>query len=209
MIAAVEAAIRHDVVIGAHVGYADRKNFGRLDVDMGYEDLFNLITLQLQDLKTVVESNGATLRYVKPHGALYHRVGNDQVQARALTDAIADFDNSLEVLIPNTEIIRDALSSRNLSYTHEFFADRAYLPSGTLAPRSMPHSLLEDADVIAARVLHWLDTGMVIDTEGNPLIVEADSICLHGDTANAVESAAKIHESLTDNGVAITSWLTN
>ncbi len=205
---AVRAAIEHDVVIGAHIGYADRENFGRFDVDMGYQELYDLATLQLRDLKTIVDSAGAHMKYVKPHGALYHRVGNDPEQARAVATAIADFDDSLDVLVPNTSIIKDALTAKNLSFTHEFFADRAYLPTGTLAPRSMPHSLLEDADVIADRVLHWLETGTVIDSEGSSLVVEADSICLHGDTAGAIESAAKIHESLVANGVAIASWLT-
>lgn len=205
---AVSAAVSHGVVIGAHVGYADRDNFGRIDVELSYRELYDLTALQLHELKSIVDIEAAAIAYVKPHGALYHRVGSDKEQARAMVDAVADFDSSLEVLVPNTAIIKDALTSRNVSFAHEFFADRAYLPNGTLAPRSMPNSLLEDAEVIATRVLLWLETGTVIDTEGNSLIVEAESICLHGDTAGAIESAARIHESLVNNGVIISSWMT-
>lgn len=209
MLTAVRAAVEHDVVIGAHVGYSDRVNFGRVDVEMSYLDLYELIAMQLRDLQAVVDVEGTSIKYVKPHGALYHRVGTDAVQAQALADAIADFDSTLHVLVPNTSVIKDALNKRGLTFTHEFFADRAYLPSGTLAPRSMPGSLLENAHEIAQRVLRWLETGTVVATDGNPLPVRAESICLHGDTVGAIESAKEIHASLLDSGVKVSSWLTH
>ena len=162
---------------------------------------------QLKDLKSVVDENGATLRYVKPHGALYHRIGSDAQQAKAVTYAIADFDDALDVLIPDTQIIKDACAQRNLKFTHEFFADRAYLPSGQLAPRSMPDSVLHDSPAIAQRVLTWLETGHVVGTDGSQVRVDARSICLHGDTPDAVESAREIKRALLTAGYAIKSWM--
>lgn len=204
---AVKAALANDVAIGAHIGYADRENFGRFEVEMDYQSLYDLAMKQLKDLKSVVDENGATLRYVKPHGALYHRIGSDAQQAKAVTDAIADFDDALDVLIPDTQIIKDACAQRNLKFTHEFFADRAYLPSGQLAPRSMPDSVLHDSPAIAQRVLTWLETGHVVGTDGSQVRVDARSICLHGDTPDAVESAREIKQALLTAGYAIKSWM--
>lgn len=204
---AVKAAIENDVVIGAHIGYADRENFGRIEVDMEYQELYDLATKQLRALKEVIDEEGGTLRYVKPHGALYHRVGSDSEQARAVTQAISDFDSSLDVLIPDTDIIKDACAQHGLSYTHEFFADRAYLPTGQLAPRTMAHSVLEDPKEIASRVLTWLETGHVAGTDGSQVRVDAKSICLHGDTQDAVDSAREIRRVLLAAGYDIKSWM--
>lgn len=204
---AVKAAIANDVVIGAHIGYADRENFGRIEVDMEYQELYDLATKQLKALKAVVDDEGGELRYVKPHGALYHRIGSDSEQARAVTNAIADFDSSLDVLIPDTDIIKTACDHRGLVYTHEFFADRAYLPTGQLAPRTMENSVLNDSKAIASRVITWLETGHVTGTDGSQVRVDAKSICLHGDTQDAVDSAREIRQALIAAGYDIKSWM--
>lgn len=204
---AVQAALDNNVAIGAHIGYADRENFGRIEVEMEYQELYNLAIKQLQDLKLVADEAGATLRYVKPHGALYHRIGSDSEQARAVTDAISDFDSSLDVLIPDADIIKSACAQRSLAYTHEFFADRAYLPTGQLAPRTMENSVLSDSKAIAERVLGWLATGHVISTDGSQVRVDAKSICLHGDTQDAVDSAREIRQALVAAGYDIKSWM--
>lgn len=204
---AVQAAISHGVVMGAHVGYEDRENFGRNEVEISYEDLHKSVTEQITDLKDVINEFGGQLKYVKPHGALYHRIGSDQLQAQAVVDAIGEIDPTLNVLIPDTELIKSVVSKAGLTYVHEFFADRAYLPTGTLAPRSQPNSVLQDNQVVAARVVGWLDEGTILGTDGTQVVVKADSICLHGDTPGAVASAATIFERLTDSGYQIKSWL--
>jgi 5-oxoprolinase (ATP-hydrolysing) subunit A len=204
---AVEAAIRHEVVIGAHVGYDDRENFGRIDVDMEYDQLRKLTFDQIHDLLDVVEKAGAEMKYVKPHGALYHRIGNDSEQAAAVIDAIADFNSKWDILGPDTQVVKSAASRVGLKVVHEFFADRAYLPVGTLVPRTFADSVFHDAELISQRVLNWLSDGGVQASDGSTIQIDAKSICLHGDTPGAVTSAASIHKRCTAAGYAIKSWL--
>lgn len=207
MTKAVQAAIKHDVVIGAHVGYDDRDNFGRFDVEMEYDSLRKLTFDQIHDLLDIVSTHGATMRYVKPHGALYHRIGRDAEQAAAVVDAIAEIDTGLHVLVPDTEVIKAAAKKVGLTVIHEFFADRAYLPEGTLVPRSIPDSVLHDADEISERVLNWLETGMIAASDGADISVDANSICLHGDTPGAVASAESIYQRCKSAGYEIKSWM--
>jgi UPF0271 protein len=207
MTKAVQAAIKHDVVIGAHVGYEDRENFGRFDVEMEYDALRKLTFDQIHDLLDIVNAAGATMKYVKPHGALYHRIGNDPEQAAAVVDAIAEINPELHVLVPDTEIIKSTASKAGLTVIHEFFADRAYLPAGTLVPRTVADSVLHDAEQISERVLGWLEHGSIAASDGTQISVDAKSICLHGDTPGAVESAASIYNRCKSAGYEIKSWM--
>ena len=204
---AVAAAIKHDVVIGAHVGYEDRENFGRYDVEMDYDSLRKLTFDQIHDLLDIVSKSNADMKYVKPHGALYHRIGNDAEQAAAVVDAIAEIDSSLDILVPDTEIIKAAAVSAGLTVVHEFFADRAYLPTGTLVPRTVADSVLHDSDEISERVIEWLAGGQISANDGSRILVSAQSICLHGDTPGAVASAASIYDRCKVAGYEIQSWL--
>jgi len=204
---AVAAAIKHDVVIGAHVGYEDRENFGRYDVQMDYDSLRKLTFYQIHDLLDIVAKSNAEMKYVKPHGALYHRIGNDAEQAAAVVDAIAEIDSSLDILVPDTEIIKVSAVSAGLTVVHEFFADRAYLPTGTLVPRTVADSVLHDSDEISERVIEWLAGGQMSANDGSRMLVSAQSICLHGDTPGAVASAASIYDRCKVAGYEIQSWL--
>jgi UPF0271 protein len=204
---AVAAAIRHDVVIGAHVGYEDRENFGRIDVEVDYEKLRKSTFDQIHDLLDIAGSAGGQVKYVKPHGALYHRIGHDSEQAAAVVAAIAEIDTSLHVLVADTDVIKSAAAGAGLTVVHEFFADRAYLPVGTLVPRSIAGSVLHNSQVISDRVLEWLEFGAIAANDGSRISVNAASICLHGDTPGAVESAAAIYDNCKAAGFEIKSWL--
>lgn len=203
---AVRAAVRNGVVIGAQVGYPDRVNFGRVDVDAPFAQLYDIVMRQLRDLQYYIDMEGAHLRYVKPHGALYHRVGRDSEQARALVEAVADFNPSLDLLVPDTEPIATAASLRFLRTVHEFFADRAYLTDGTLAPRTDEGSVLEDPAEVAQRALRWLETGHVATVDGNDITVRAQSICVHGDTPGAVAVARAVRGALIGAGHTVEPW---
>ena len=206
---AVAAAVRNGVVIGAHVGYEDRENFGRIEVEMDYGSLRKLTFDQIHDLLDVVNQANAELKYVKPHGALYHRMGNDPEQAAAVVDAVAEINPELHILVPDTEIIKSAAATAGLTVVHEFFADRAYLPVGTLVPRTVADSVLHEADAISERVLEWLAGGEIAANDGTRISITAQSICLHGDTPGAVESAASIYQRCQSAGYEIRSWLAN
>jgi UPF0271 protein len=204
---AVAAAVRNNVVIGAHVGYEDRENFGRIDVEMDYDSLRKLTFDQIHDLLDVVNQANAEMKYVKPHGALYHRMGNDPEQAAAVIDAVAEINPELHILVPDTEIIKSAATKAGLTIVHEFFADRAYLPVGTLVPRTVADSVLHEADEISDRVLEWLAGGEIAANDGTRISVNAKSICIHGDTPGAVASAASIYDRCKSAGYEIKSWL--
>lgn len=204
---AVRAALRNTVVIGAHVGYPDRTNFGRLDRDYEYPQLYDVVMRQLRDLQYYVDMEGGQTRYVKPHGALYHAVGRDEEQARALVDAVSDFNPGLDLMVPDTPVITTAASLRFLRTVHEFFADRAYLPEGTLAPRGQEGAVLDDPDQVAGRVLEWLETGEVVATDGQRIAVRAQSVCVHGDTPGALATTRAIRAAMAAAGHAVASWL--
>lgn len=204
---AVRAAMRHNVSIGAHVGYDDRENFGRSPVEIDHKSLYALVMTQLRDLQAIIDEEGGQMRYVKPHGALYHRIAVDSDQARAVMDAIADFNPNLDVLIPDTPVAKSAAALRFLRTAHEFFADRAYLPDGQLAPRSLPGAVIHDTIAIVERMRRWVNTGEVIAIEGSVIQISAQSICVHGDTPGAVQATAAIHESLLMHGFDVKSWM--
>ena len=204
---AVRAAMRNGVSIGAHPGYPDRANFGRIEHDIDYKTLYDIVMRQLRDLQFIIDSEGGQMRYVKPHGALWHRIGKDSEQAQAVVDAVADFNPRLDMMIPDTAIVHDALARRFLRPVHEFFADRAYQADGTLAPRGMDGAVIDDTPTMVARVLEWLRTRTVTAIDGTPTDVRATSICLHGDTPGAVANAAAIHSAVTAAGYRIASWL--
>ena len=176
---------------------------------MDYDSLRKLTFDQIHDLLDIVGTQGATMKYVKPHGALYHRIGNDPEQAAAVIDAIAEINPELHVLVPDTEIIKSTAANAGLTVIHEFFADRAYLPEGTLVPRSIPDSVLHDADQISERVLSWLEHGNIAASDGSQISVDAKSICLHGDTPGAVASAESIYQRCKSAGYEIKSWMDN
>lgn len=203
---AVRTAVTHHVVIGAHIGYDDRPNFGRIAVDISYADLRTSVDRQLADLLEICNEHDGRMRYVKPHGALYHRVGSDADQARAVVDSVASFDTDLHLLVPNTDTIKDIAATAGLECRFEYFADRGYNADGTLVDRRLPGAMLGDVNEIVDRALRWLDTGLVRCIEGHDIRVEAQSICLHGDEPEAVESARALRAACDAHGYAVASW---
>lgn len=203
---AIQTAVSTGVTIGAHVGYADRENFGRLPVDIAPEALYRSVSEQIGLLVSLAAEQGASVRYVKPHGALYHRIGTDEQQADAVVAAVADVDADLHLLVPNAEVINDAAARRGLACRYEYFADRGYNPDGTLVDRRLPGAMLTDPAVIVERALRWLSTGVVQCVDGTDVRVEAQSICLHGDEPEAIASARALRTACDTHGYAVRSW---
>ena len=206
MDAALALAQAHAVTIGAHVGYEDRAGFGRVPMDVDRETLTNSITRQIRTLQTRAEVFGLTVRYVKPHGALYHRVASDPEQGRALVDAVRRAGDALELLVAQSRVL-EALAVPNVC-RHEFFADRGYRADGTLVPRGESGAGLDDTGAIVARTLRWVREGVVEAVEGHDVRITADSICVHGDNPKAVETARALSAGLTASGVRVRSWMT-
>jgi UPF0271 protein len=197
---AVEVAVAHDVTIGAHVGYPDLQGFGRRRMDMAPQELTDAVIYQIGALSGIARVAGTEVRYVKPHGALYNTVVESTAQARAVVTAIVEIDPSLSVMgLPSSRLLTLAADA-GLRTIDEAFVDRAYLPDGSLAPRSMDGAVLHDVDAIVARVVRMVTEGVVEAIDGSVLSLRPDSYCIHGDSPGAVAMGRRLKESLVERG---------
>ncbi len=199
----VAAAQARSVVIGAQVGYRDLAGFGRRFIDMEPRELTAEVIYQIGALDGLARSVGTSVRYVKPHGALYNTVVTHQQQAAAVVAAVVAFDRTLPVVgLPGSEFL--AVADRaGLRVITEAFADRAYTATGTLVPRGEPGAVLHDPTQVADRVLALLETGEVRAITGQVVPVAAESICIHGDSPDAVRMAGAVRRRLTEAGVTL------
>jgi 5-oxoprolinase (ATP-hydrolysing) subunit A len=196
-------AVRHDVAIGAQVGYRDLPGFGRRFIDIEPEALTQDVIYQIAALDGFARVAGSRVRYVKPHGALYNAIVHHEEQAAAVVQALVDYDSSLPVLgLPGSVWLRQA-EAAGLTVVQEAFADRAYTPQGTLVSRRLPGSVLHEGKEIAQRCVAMATGGSIADVEGGELQIAPGSICVHGDTPGAVEIAQRVRDALTEAGVTI------
>jgi UPF0271 protein len=201
-----EEAVRNGVAIGAQVAYNDLAGFGRRFIDVEPRALTDDIVYQLGALDGFARAAGSKVSYLKPHGALYNAIVHHEEQADAVIDAVLHYDRDLPVLgLPGSAWLRKA-EKAGLTTVHEAFADRAYTPEGTLVPRREPGAVLHDADQIAARCVAMAHGDPITDVTGNPLTLEPDSICVHGDTEGAVEIARSVHRALLGADVTIAAF---
>ncbi|MEO8827498.1 5-oxoprolinase subunit PxpA [Lapillicoccus sp.] len=200
-------AAERGVVIGAQVGYRDLPGFGRRFIDIEPDALTQDVIYQIGALQAFAAVAGSRVAYVKPHGALYNAIVHHEEQAAAVVAAILDYDASLPVLgLPGSAWLRRAKEA-GLSTVPEAFADRAYTPKGTLVSRRLPGAVLEDAEEIAQRCVAIATGEPINDVEGGSLTVMAGSICVHGDTAGAVEIARSVKAALAAAGVTVASFV--
>lgn len=199
---AVERAARFGVAVGAHPSYDDRGNFGRVRRDPAPDDLRASVAAQLAALAAA----GADIRYVKPHGALYHAVIDDAGQARAVVAAVADLSSRLGRPLPVLGMdgaIAEAAASAGLPFVREAFLDRGYTASGALVPRGEPGALVDDPDVVAERAVRLVRDREVEAVDGSRIAVAAASLCLHGDTPSAVAMARAVRATLDAAGAQV------
>ncbi|MBO9679275.1 MAG: LamB/YcsF family protein [Acidovorax sp.] len=200
-----EAAAR-GVVVGAHVAYRDLVGFGRRNMDVESSDLVADVIYQIGALQGLARAAGTTVRYVKPHGALYNTIAHDERQARDVIAAIRAVDPGLAlVALAGSPLIGWARSA-GLRVVAEAFADRAYTPAGALVSRREKGAVLHDAQRIAERMLRLVREGAVEAIDGSTVRIEADSICVHGDSPDAVAIARRLRERFEQEGVAIASF---
>jgi UPF0271 protein len=197
------AAAERGVVIGAQVGYRDLAGFGRRRIDIDPDDLAADVLYQIGALDACARAAGTGVRYVKPHGALYNTAADDRVQAEAVAAAVAAFDRSLPLLALPGSALADAAHATGLPFVPEAFADRAYLPTGRLVPRSEPGAVVQDPYEVVARAAAFALHHRVTTTDGTVVPVEARSLCVHGDTPGAVYLAGEIRRTLVDAGMTL------
>ncbi len=205
MHAAVCAAKEHSVAVGAHPSFFDRENFGRKELKVSNEEVFDAVAYQLGIFQAVASAVGMRPNHVKPHGALYNMAVRDKKLADAIARAITSVDPKLILFAPdNTELAR-AGEAHGLQIAREVFADRNYLNDGWLVPRTRPDALLRDPKEAAQRVLRMLREGKVRSVEGRDVDVRGETICVHGDTPGAVEFARELRAQLEHEGVRISA----
>lgn len=205
MHAAVAAANKHAVAVGAHPSFFDRENFGRKELRVSNQEVFDAVVYQLGVFQAIASAVGLQPNHVKPHGALYNMAVRDDKLADAIARAIESVDPKLILFAPdNTELAR-AGEARGLQVAREIFADRNYLNDGWLVPRTRPDALLHDPKEAAERVLRMLREGKVRSVEGRDVEVRGETICVHGDTPGAVEFARELRSRLEHEGVRISA----
>lgn len=196
-------AVDNDVAIGAHVAYRDLAGFGRRAMDVASEDLVPEIIYQIGALSALAGAAGGRVSYVKPHGALYNTIAVDERQARDVVAAIREADDSLVLLGLAGSVVLRIAEEAGLTTASEAFADRAYHADGTLVSRREPDAVLRDPAEVAERMARLVAAGELISVEGTPVRLRADSICVHGDSAGAVEMARAVRDRLLTDDISV------
>ncbi|MCA2219828.1 LamB/YcsF family protein [Nonomuraea aurantiaca] len=200
------AAVDRGVAIGAQVSYRDLAHFGRREMDVEPEELCAEVLYQLAAVDGIARAMGGRVSYVKPHGALYNRICRDEAQAAAVIEAVADYDTSLPVLTLPGSAVHGAAAAEGVPTITEAFADRAYTAAGMLVSRREPGSVIHDVAAVSARAVRMAVEGHVTAVDGSPVAVSARSICVHGDTPDAVRLAQAVRDGLLEAGVVLQAF---
>jgi UPF0271 protein len=195
MAAMVELAKDKGVNVGAHPSYPDKENFGRIDIDMDQNELLDSVRDQIQLLVDIGAENGVELTHVKPHGALYNRAVNDEGVAQTIGKAIMQVNPSLKVMGLAGSKMLTVFKTLGLEPVGEAFADRSYESDGTLRNRKYDDALITDPDKAAFQAKNMVE-GTVISFEGKVIEMNAQTICIHSDTPNAVAIAEAVREEI-------------
>jgi UPF0271 protein len=199
----VRRALAAGVAIGAHPGLPDLVGFGRRNMDISAEEAFDMTVYQLGALAAVVRAEGGQLHHLKPHGALYNMAATNAALAEAIAEALYKVQPELTLYgLAGSELTK-AGEKIGLKTAHEVFADRTYQSNGTLTPRRQPDALITSADVAIAQVLRMVQGGWVRTQQGPEVAIRADTVCLHGDGAHALEFARQLRTVLAGAGVVV------
>ncbi len=207
MFATLELAKANDVVVGAHPGFNDREGFGRRLIPMSPAEIGRMCAAQIGALQGVAAQVGHPVRYVKPHGALANLAARDRAVADAIVQAVRSFDPDLAVLAISGTAGEDAARAAGSPVYSEIFADRGYLSNGQLVPRGQDGAMIHDPVQATDRLLAFLESGLMPVIDGDPIALNAASICVHGDGPAAVAMAQAVRAGLAGNGVAIRPFI--
>ncbi|MFA6961651.1 MAG: 5-oxoprolinase subunit PxpA [Opitutaceae bacterium] len=203
MRATVRLARRHGVAVGAHPGFVDREHFGRRELVLSAAEITTLVRAQVEALQMIAKDEGVLITHVKPHGALYNLAARDAGAAEAIAEAVAGVDANLWLYgLAGSELIKRG-RARGLRVASEVFADRTYQADGALTDRSRTDALIKDEAAAIAQVLGMIREGRVRTIDGTEVAIVADTICLHGDAAGAVEFARGVRAALDREGVRL------
>ena len=206
MRATIALARKQGVAIGAHPGFPDLVGFGRREMKTTPAEVEDLVLYQVSALSGMASAQGMRLQHVKAHGALYNMACRDRALADAIAQAVAAFDRSLILFgLPNSELLR-AGEAAGLRVAAEVFADRAYDPDGSLTSRTKPGSVIHDTRQVVQRAIKMVKEKQVIAVDGSAIALQADTICLHGDTPGAAEHARAVRTGLEAAGIQVAAF---
>ncbi|MER8855986.1 LamB/YcsF family protein [Mesorhizobium australicum] len=203
ILAVLTEAARRGVSVGAHVGYRDLVGFGRRNMDPSSAELIGDTIYQIGALQGLAKAAGTTVHYVKPHGALYNTIAQDARQAADVIDAIKAVDASLVLMALSGAPIVEQARAAGLEVVCEAFADRAYNADGSLVSRRLADAVIHDPQAVAERMLRMVIEGRATAIDGTDIRLEAQSICVHGDTPAAVNVANTLRDLLLGHGVEL------
>jgi UPF0271 protein len=199
-------AAKNGVGIGAHPGFADLKGFGRRRLNIGADELGNMIAYQLGAAEGVARSVGANIRHFKLHGALANMCAEDATLAKTCYSAALRVNPEIILMVLAETAQQAVVQELGANWAGEIFADRAYEDDATLVDRSKAGAVLHDADMAAERILDMLREDAIIAESGKRIPAKIDTICLHGDTPEAVEMARALRTKLSAAGVTLTQF---
>jgi 5-oxoprolinase (ATP-hydrolysing) subunit A len=201
----IRLAKANHVAVGAHPGFPDLVGFGRRELNVTAREAEDMVLYQVAAVAGVAAAEGVRLQHVKPHGALFNMAVRNAELSTSIAKAVAAFDRALILFgLPGSEILA-AGRAAGLRVAAEVFADRAYEPDGSLASRRKPGAVIHDADAVVARAVRMVKERTVVATDGSVVALEADTICVHGDTPGSDALAAKIRAGLEAAGVTVTA----
>ena len=199
----VEMAAKAGIGIGAHPGFPDLMGFGRRNMNISPAEASAYVTYQLGALYAFARSAGVKLQHVKPHGALYNMAGKNYDLALAIAKAVQSFDPSLILMgLAGSQSVK-AAQDIGLPVANEVFADRAYMPDGSLMPRTMEGAVIHDEKLAISRVVRMVMEHKVTACDGTDIEIIPDSVCVHGDNVKALAFVTEIRKALEDKGVTI------
>ncbi len=201
----VETAIEKDVAIGAHPGFPDLQGFGRREIKMSAEEVFDIVLYQVSAVKGICQAFGGKLHHVKPHGALYNQAAKDASFAAAIAKAVKSIDDNLIFYGLSNSLLISEAEKIGLQTASEVFADRTYQADGSLTPRNETTALVKDSEKAVSQVLQMITEQSVIATNGEKISLKAETVCIHGDGEHALEFAKIINAKLKKCDIQIKS----
>jgi UPF0271 protein len=199
----IEQALRWKLAIGAHPGYPDRANFGRVELKMPRKEIVVSVFEQVRALAEVAERSGVRLVHVKPHGALYNQAVHNRELAEAIAEAVARWNKDVVLVGLAGSPMLDVFREAGFAIAAEAFADRRYEPGGTLRSRKFEDALIRNPEEAAWQALGIAERGIAIASDGSEVSVEAETLCIHGDTPGASEIAATVARTLREAGITL------
>lgn len=203
MASVVYLAIQHHVKIGAHPSFPDKKNFGRLPMDMSLVDLFESLKSQVDALIKVLNLENETLHHIKPHGALYNLANTEKAYAEVVISLMKYYDNAIKLYAPFNSVVAKMAEKEGVAIAFEVFADRNYNDDLTLVSRKQPQALIEDELQMTNHVLNMIINNRVKTVNGIEKQIKAATMCIHGDHPQAAHYLKVLTEQLTQKGIQI------